>query len=132
MSVRCSVKGKNDGIFINTRVLQIMKKAGGTLFSYFKPVASGTTSPQPAKPREPTSKQKSKKPSDKGVKELSIEGIPVSVGLLVWAKMAGHPWWPGLVTAHPVSNAFKKGRKHVEVHVQFFGQPPSRGWVPLA
>eukprot|EP00731_Ephydatia_muelleri_P021032 Em0013g759a len=109
----------------------MMKKAGGTLFSYFKPVASGTTSPQPAKPKSATSKPQTEKTGDKSVKVLSIEGTPVSVGLLVWAKMAGHPWWPGLVTPHPVSNAFKKGRKHIEVHVQFFGQPPSRGWAPL-
>ena len=112
-------------------IVQMMKKAGGTLFSYFKPVASGTTSPQPAKPKSATSKPQTEKTGDKGVKVLSIEGTPVSVGLLVWAKMAGHPWWPGLVTKHPVSNAFKKGRKHIEVHVQFFGQPPSRGWTPL-
>lgn len=103
-----------------------MKK--GTLFSYFKPVPSAASSPQPAKPRKSASKPQTEKT---GEKALCVEGIPITVGMLVWAKMAGHPWWPGLVTPHPSTNAFKKGRKHIEVHVQFFGQPASRGWIPL-
>lgn len=111
-----------------------MKKAGGTLFSYFKPVASGNPAPQPAKPCKPTPKPKNEKTntSKKSVGTLSVGDTPISVGLMVWAKMAGHPWWPGLVTPHPDTTMFTKGRKHIEVHVQFFGQPPSRGWTPLA
>uniref|UniRef100_A0A8C6I186 DNA mismatch repair protein n=1 Tax=Mus spicilegus TaxID=10103 RepID=A0A8C6I186_MUSSI len=53
-----------------------------------------------------------------------------SPGDLVWAKMEGYPWWPCLVYNHPFDGTFirKKG-KSVRVHVQFFDDSPTRGWV---
>ena len=52
------------------------------------------------------------------------------VGEIVWAKMDGHPWWPSMICKHPGSGRHeKKSGKFMDVHVQFFGQPPTRGWV---
>ncbi|XP_051013516.1 DNA mismatch repair protein Msh6 isoform X3 [Acomys russatus] len=53
-----------------------------------------------------------------------------SPGDLVWAKMEGYPWWPCLVYNHPFEGTFirKKG-KSARVHVQFFDDSPTRGWV---
>ncbi|XP_021512950.1 DNA mismatch repair protein Msh6 isoform X1 [Meriones unguiculatus] len=53
-----------------------------------------------------------------------------SPGDLVWAKMEGYPWWPCLVYNHPFDGTFirKKG-KSARVHVQFFDDSPTRGWV---
>ncbi|XP_056424047.1 DNA mismatch repair protein Msh6 isoform X3 [Hyla sarda] len=51
-------------------------------------------------------------------------------GDLVWAKMPGHPWWPSLVYNHPREETHLRGKgKSLSVHVQFFDEPPSRGWV---
>lgn len=45
---------------------------------------------------------------------------------LVWAKLDGYPWWPGLVCDSPSEKTFmRKG----QIHVQFFDNPPTRGWV---
>nr|XP_048272199.1 DNA mismatch repair protein Msh6 isoform X3 [Myodes glareolus] len=55
-----------------------------------------------------------------------------SPGDLVWAKMEGYPWWPCLVYNHPFDGTFirKKG-KSARVHVQFFDDSPTRGWVNI-
>ncbi|ELU18588.1 hypothetical protein CAPTEDRAFT_139957, partial [Capitella teleta] len=51
-------------------------------------------------------------------------------GDLVWAKLEGYPWWASLVTRHPKSGSHvKQERSCVSIHVQFFDDPPSRGWV---
>ncbi|XP_049640295.1 DNA mismatch repair protein Msh6 isoform X2 [Suncus etruscus] len=47
--------------------------------------------------------------------------------------MEGYPWWPCLVYNHPFDGTFirEKGKrsKSVRVHVQFFDDSPTRGWV---
>ncbi|XP_056424046.1 DNA mismatch repair protein Msh6 isoform X2 [Hyla sarda] len=44
--------------------------------------------------------------------------------------MPGHPWWPSLVYNHPREETHLRGKgKSLSVHVQFFDEPPSRGWV---
>lgn len=47
--------------------------------------------------------------------------------------MEGYPWWPCLVYNHPFDGTFirEKGKrsKTVRVHVQFFDDTPTRGWV---
>lgn len=46
--------------------------------------------------------------------------------------MEGYPWWPCLVYNHPFDGTFirKKG-KSARVHVQFFDDSPTRGWVNI-
>ncbi|KAM9316821.1 DNA mismatch repair protein Msh6 [Gastrophryne carolinensis] len=51
-------------------------------------------------------------------------------GDIVWAKMPGHPWWPSLVYNHPRADTHLRGKgKSLHVHVQFFDDPPTRGWI---
>ncbi|XP_059841685.1 DNA mismatch repair protein Msh6 isoform X2 [Hypanus sabinus] len=53
-------------------------------------------------------------------------------GDLVWAKMEGYPWWPSLVYNHPTTKEHLRGKgKSLRIHVQFFDQPPTRGWVSV-
>lgn len=57
---------------------------------------------------------------------------PFSEGDLVWAKLEGHPWWPSLVGKAPSSSThhrLDKDKKSSEIHVHFFGHPPSRAWI---
>ena len=87
--------------------------------------------PRP-KPRPQVTKQATTAPS--------VEGELVSPWLLTWAKMEGHPWWPAMVSPHPSTGEVwrRPGGRRREgegggemVHVQFFGQPPTRGWVSI-
>ncbi|KAM5293111.1 DNA mismatch repair protein Msh6 isoform 10-T10 [Ctenodactylus gundi] len=61
---------------------------------------------------------------------VSVSACDFSPGDLVWAKMEGYPWWPCLVYNHPFDGTFirEKG-KSIRVHVQFFDDTPTRGWV---
>uniref|UniRef100_A0A5F9D056 DNA mismatch repair protein n=1 Tax=Oryctolagus cuniculus TaxID=9986 RepID=A0A5F9D056_RABIT len=61
---------------------------------------------------------------------VHVSSCDFSPGDLVWAKMEGYPWWPCLVYNHPFDGTFirQKG-KSVRVHVQFFDDSPTRGWV---
>ncbi|XP_032627935.1 DNA mismatch repair protein Msh6 [Chelonoidis abingdonii] len=55
-----------------------------------------------------------------------------SPGDLVWAKMEGYPWWPCLVYNHPTEGTLVRAKgKSSRVHVQFFDDPPTRGWVSI-
>lgn len=49
-------------------------------------------------------------------------------GELVWAKLQDFPWWPGMICKHPKSKKLINTAKN-EVHIQFFGHPPTRDWV---
>ena len=71
-----------------------------------------------------------------GLRKSASPAVPTSSscdfspGDLVWAKMEGYPWWPCLVYNHPFDGTFirEKG-KSARVHVQFFDDSPTRGWV---
>ncbi|XP_069787137.1 DNA mismatch repair protein Msh6 [Narcine bancroftii] len=53
-------------------------------------------------------------------------------GDLVWAKLEGYPWWPSLVYNHPTTKEYLRGKgKSLRIHVQFFDEPPTRGWVSV-
>lgn len=128
-----------------------MKRSGGTLFSYFQPSpaaknAKTAPSDQPksngvqktprcrpkAQNSAPSAKKAKRSPPGSGSGSVLVGGgVSATSGLLVWGKMEGHPTWPALVCPHPSTGKLTRGRKAPEVHVQFFGQPPTRGWVPV-
>ena len=115
-----------------------------TLFSYF------TKTPKSKKPSSPVcgetaDKKKNQSPKEEaqGFKPINGEKAKINEqttdksnkneGLakielcdILWAKLEGHPWWPSLVCNHPTQGVFQQKEK---VHVQFFGEPPSRAWV---
>ncbi|KAI8500455.1 Zinc finger CW-type PWWP domain protein 1 [Branchiostoma belcheri] len=54
-------------------------------------------------------------------------------GSLVWAKMPGYPWWPGMVEEDPDDQAYYETdsrQKPIRYHVVFFGKTVSRAWIP--
>ncbi|XP_054027115.1 DNA mismatch repair protein Msh6 isoform X2 [Dryobates pubescens] len=64
-------------------------------------------------------------------KALSVS-CEYSPGDLVWAKMEGYPWWPCLIYNHPTERTIMRGKgKSTRVHVQFFDDSPTRGWVSI-
>ncbi|KAF8763170.1 Zinc finger CW-type PWWP domain protein 1 like protein [Argiope bruennichi] len=64
--------------------------------------------------------------------EFAERGYPP--GTLVWAKIAGFPWWPGMIEDSPDSQQFfvvnEKGE--VKYHVNFFGEKPKRSWINVS
>lgn len=127
----CFVPAKN--VLHHLLSPQEMKK-GGTLFSYFQPTSNGRGPKQsPKTPKAKAKKATSPASGKKARKGFGGGDTAVSSGLLVWAKMEGHPWWPAMVTPHSLGDSDRvlRGKKCLEAHVQFFGQPPTRGWVPV-
>ena len=67
--------------------------------------------------------KKSPAPSKKKEKEE----LDTKLGDVVWAKLPDFPWWPGMICEDPSSGKVFKNDE--EVHIQFFGEPPTRDWV---
>uniref|UniRef100_UPI00358F3314 DNA mismatch repair protein Msh6 isoform X3 n=1 Tax=Myxine glutinosa TaxID=7769 RepID=UPI00358F3314 len=115
-----------------------------TLLKYFSKVP---TTPGPKKPpTDPTevptqvpavselttrAEKKAKVKREEGRKERRVSNTSVFFpGDLVWARLEGHPWWPSMVCSHPVSGSHIRVRDQQQrVHVHFFGEPVTRGWV---
>lgn len=56
-----------------------------------------------------------------------------NIGDLVWVKIPGYPYWPGMVTMDPIEKIHTKiagtyKAQHV-YHVQYFGEQPGRNWT---
>ncbi|KAF7662355.1 hypothetical protein LDENG_00237750 [Lucifuga dentata] len=108
--------------------------------SFPKEQAKHAPQQQPAKNSK--AKQKSNSKSAKGgfsklfgdKASTPKESIPCafSAGALVWAKLEGHPWWPCMVVPQPLTGQQKRGQgRDQRLHVHFFDEPPTRGWVSL-
>lgn len=60
----------------------------------------------------------------------SSTSFPFYAGDLVWAKLEGHPWWPCMIVPQPQSGQqIRVQNKEERVHVHFFDEPSTRGWV---
>lgn len=115
-----------------------------TLFSYFTKTPKRTTSPQTADKAERAKENKTPPSSAQGFASkngkssvstpcaISNQQSKIAANIkcleIVWAKMDGHPRWPSIICKHPTQDKYVKDKK---CHVQFFGQPPSRGWVNI-
>ncbi|KAK3731029.1 hypothetical protein RRG08_066045 [Elysia crispata] len=57
-----------------------------------------------------------------------------TIGSLVWAKMDGYPWWPGMIEADPDYDTYfelltEKSMVPFQYHVTFFDDHVSRAWI---
>jgi len=65
-------------------------------------------------------------------KVLAIEDVK-SEGCLLWAKIKGYSYWPGIVTVDPMDGMTVKIAENTSrsrVHVHFLGYSDMRAWVP--
>ena len=69
-----------------------------------------------------------KSPASGSKKKTNENYVEFLEGELIWAKLQDFPWWPGMICKHPKSGQFLD-KPNGEVHVQFFGDPPTRDWV---
>ncbi|RUS89336.1 hypothetical protein EGW08_002856 [Elysia chlorotica] len=57
-----------------------------------------------------------------------------TIGSLVWAKMDGYPWWPGMIEEDPDYNTYfeiltEKSMVPFQYHVTFFDDHVTRAWI---
>ncbi|KAM9564729.1 DNA mismatch repair protein Msh6 isoform 1-T1 [Guaruba guarouba] len=91
--------------------------------------ASNGTAGRAAARRKETGKKGGRDGAAAKAHGVSCEYSP---GDLVWAKMEGYPWWPCLIYNHPTERTIVRGKgKSARVHVQFFDESPTRGWVSM-
>ena len=53
----------------------------------------------------------------------------LSLGSLIWGRMAGFPYWPCFVTKSPGGDLNRVFGKRKEYHAQFFNWNNESGWV---
>ncbi|XP_043932275.1 zinc finger CW-type PWWP domain protein 1 [Protopterus annectens] len=58
-------------------------------------------------------------------------------GSIVWAKLLGYPWWPGMVESDPNTGLYFLFRTQLDnrpakYHVTFFDGSVSRAWIPAS
>lgn len=101
-----------------------------TIFNYFVKSPTSSDSSKPSTPlraaltpsNAATPKLKVKHGSSvKTPKPSSSDSF--SEADLVWAKLDGYPYWPGLVCRHPTRETVQEKDK---IHIQFFDDPPTR------
>jgi len=124
----------------NTKIPQSDGKLQTTLFSYFGKInkpsvsdAGSLMSPISAPVSLSVSSLKAQAQAQAEVRLVSRASkngsLGPSVGSLVWAKVVGYPWWPGLVSYHPTQAREHRGTgAGTEIHVQFLGEN-HRDWV---
>ena len=75
--------------------------------------------------------------SEDAIESVEPEEPEVDMSVLlsvVWARIGGHPWWPGIVCNEPEQGVFTRtklrqgNRKTREMNVSFFGEN-TRAWV---
>ncbi|GFO42264.1 Zinc finger cw-type pwwp domain protein 1-like [Plakobranchus ocellatus] len=59
---------------------------------------------------------------------------PFTIGSLVWAKMDGYPWWPGMIEPDPDYDTYfelitEKSMVPFQYHVTFFDDHVTRAWI---
>ncbi|XP_037541045.1 DNA mismatch repair protein Msh6 [Nematolebias whitei] len=105
-----------------------------------KEEARQTQQQESAKTSKVKPKSNPKAASSKGFKKLfgdikaqtteDSNSTCFSAGVLVWAKLEGHPWWPCMVVPQPLTGQqMRRSGRDQRVHVHFFDEPPTRGWV---
>ena len=94
-----------------------------TLFSYFK------KSPAPNNNNNIPTKKTKVDDQSPGTPLTTKRKEKLIIGDIVWAKLANYPFWPALVCKHPSTK--KHLKNSFEVHVQFFGEPPTHDWVKV-
>ena len=63
---------------------------------------------------------------------ISMEQVKKE-GCLLWAKIRGYSYWPGIVTVDPMDGLIvSESSKNCKVHVHFLGYSNMRGWVELS
>ncbi|XP_077869467.1 DNA mismatch repair protein Msh6-like [Saccoglossus kowalevskii] len=98
-----------------------------TLFSYFtKSPPASKTETSPTLGDLPNGKSKNSSPGEAANQTRGQPACKHKIGDIVWTKLDGYPWWPGLVCSHPTQNVFFKGGK---IHVQFVDETKSRAWI---
>ncbi|XP_046358330.1 DNA mismatch repair protein Msh6-like [Haliotis rufescens] len=104
------------------------------LFSFFSKTPNKVPNNETPKkdvlsPRRSPNSGKRKTPTTNGNRNVTDTDPEFELGAVVWAKLEGYPWWPSLVCNHPTQKKHVKGGKQVQLHVQFFDDPPSRAWI---
>ncbi|XP_078413344.1 DNA mismatch repair protein Msh6 [Cetorhinus maximus] len=111
--------------------------------AHASPRENGSAARPPKRPRGPAACSTRSPLSPEGGRKAGKSGGPAAPGTpalspacdfipgdLVWAKLEGYPWWPSLVYNHPTADEYLRGKgKSLRMHVQFFDDPPTRGWV---
>ncbi|CAL1301322.1 unnamed protein product [Larinioides sclopetarius] len=57
--------------------------------------------------------------------------LEYSPGSIVWAKVEGYPWWPGIVDGDPITDEYVvRDNRMLSYNVTFLDKKPTRAWIP--
>ena len=105
-------------------------KKQATLFAFFKKAKKPASEEESATVAVATLKAEAEAKAmlHKVTKPSKCGGSGVEEGSLVWAKLPGYPWWPGLLCASHRGPVARQSEGVAEVHVLFLGEQ-TRAWV---
>ena len=77
-------------------------------------------------------------PPDPRILKLDLTRELYKEGFLVWGKVQGYSYWPGIVTVDPIDALTVKFRENTNLkcadeplsHVHFLGYDNQRAWLP--